>query len=158
MLLAIIQNKSGLCYNCVLGISTQTCHCCRELNVNGAISTDPFVISSALNGYFCEVSHNLDLKFDDNIDFEQYWPIRDFKYFNYFEPATLPEIKDEIFKFDDLSSGCDEVLASVFKNFFDIVGNLIFLICNRSLAGGCFLRGLCWLWLFSCLKSVIRLS
>ena len=71
-----------------------------------------------MNDYFCEVGHNPNLNFDDNIDFERYLPARDFEGFNDFEPATLPEIKDILFEFDDLSSGCDEVLASVFnKNF-----------------------------------------
>ena len=68
---------------------------------------------------------NLNLNFDDNIDFEQHLPVRDLEYFNDFEPDTLPEIKDILFKFDDLSSGYDEVLASMFKKNFDIVGNLI---------------------------------
>ena len=48
----------------------------------------------------------------------------------------MSEIKDILFEFDDLSSGHDEVSASVFKIFFDIVGNLILHIGNRSLAGG----------------------
>ena len=43
---------------------------------------DPFVISSALNDYVSEVGHNLNLNFDDNIDFEQYLPVRGFECFN----------------------------------------------------------------------------
>ena len=121
----------------VLGISTQRGHC-SELCVNVAISKDPFVISIALNDYFCEVGHNLNLNFDDNIDFERYWPVRDFECFNDFEPTTLPEMKDILFKFDDLSSGCEEVSASVFKKKFNIVGNLILHICNHGLAAGVF--------------------
>ena len=77
----------------VSGISTQRGHCC-ELCVNGVISTDPSVISSALNDYFCEVGHDLNLNFDCNIDFERYLLVRDFECFNDFEPATLPEMKD----------------------------------------------------------------
>ena len=78
---------------------------------------------------FCEVGHkNLNLNFDDNIDFERYLPVRDFECFNGFETATLPEMKDIPLEFDDLSRECDEVLSSVFKKLFDIVGNLILLI------------------------------
>ena len=106
--------------------------------VNGVINTDPFVISSTLNDYFCEVGHNLNLNFHDNNYFERYLPVRDFECFSDLEPATLPEIKDILLEFDDLSSGCDEVLASMFKNIFNIVGNLILHICNRNLAGGVF--------------------
>ena len=50
----------------------------------------------------------------------------------------FPETKNVLFEFHDLSSGCDEVLASVFKKIFDIVSNLILHICNRSLAVGVF--------------------
>ena len=49
----------------------------------------------------------------------------------------LPEIKDILFEFE-LSSGCDEVFAYVFKKNVDIVGNLIWHICNCSLAVGVF--------------------
>ena len=93
-----------------------------------------------MNDYFCELGHNLNLNFDDNIDFERYVPVRDFESVNDFEPATLPEIKDILFEFDDLSSGCDEVLASLFKKFFNIVCYLILhiILCNRSLARGMF--------------------
>ena len=107
---------------------------------------------------FCEVRHNLDLNFGNNIDFERYLPVRNLECFDDIEPATLPEIKDIQFEFDDLSSGCDEVSSYVFKKIFDIVGNLILHIRNRSLAGEYFLIGLCWLWLFSFSKPVIRLS
>ena len=96
------------------------------------------VISSALNEYFCEVGHNLNLNFDDIIHFERYLPVRNFECFNDFEPANLPEIKDILFEFDDLSSRCDEILAFVFNKKFDIVGNLILHICNRRLTGGVF--------------------
>ena len=51
-----------------------------------------FDILPVLNDYFCEVGHNL--------------PVRDFECFSDFEPATLPEINDKLFRFDDLSSGC----------------------------------------------------
>ena len=74
----------------------------------------------------------------DNIDFERYLPVRDFECFSDLEPATLPEIKDILFEFGDLSSGCDEVLASVFKKYFESVSNLNLHICNRSLAKGVF--------------------
>ena len=47
-----------------------------------------------------------------------------------------------MFEFDDISSGCVGVLASVFKKNFDIVGNLISVIWNRSSAGGVFLNRL----------------
>ena len=97
----------GCAIRSVLGISTQRGHC-SELCVNGVISTDPFIISSASNDYFCEVGHNLKLNFDDNIDFERCLPVRNFECFNDLEPATLPEIKDILFKFDDLSSGYEE--------------------------------------------------
>ena len=66
-----------------------------------------------MNDYFCKVGHNLNLNFDDNIDFERYLPVRDFECSNDFEPATLPEIKDILFEFGDLSGGCHEVLYSV---------------------------------------------
>ena len=56
------------------------------------------------------MGHNFNLKLDDNIDYERYLPVRDFECFSDFEPATLPEIEDILFEFDDLSSGCDEVL------------------------------------------------
>ena len=75
------------------------------------------MISSALNDYFCKVGHNLNLNLDDNIDFERHLPVRDFECFNDFEPDTLPEIKDILFEFVDISSGSDEDLASVFKIF-----------------------------------------
>ena len=65
-------------------------------------------------------------------------PIRDLESYSDFEPATLPEIKDLLLEFDNLSSGCDEVLPSVFKKKFAFVGNLILHICNHSLAGGVF--------------------
>ena len=109
---------------------------CSELCVNSVISTDSFVISSALNDYFCELGHNLN--FDDNIDFERYLPVMNFECFSDFEHATFPETKNVLFEFHDLSSGCDEVLASVFKKIFDIVSNLILHICKRSLAVGVF--------------------
>ena len=63
---------------------------------------------------FVKWGHNLNLNFDDNIDFDWYLPVRDFECFNDFEPATLPEIKNILFEYDDLSSGCDawvDVLA-----------------------------------------------
>ena len=39
--------------------------------------------------------------------------------------ATLLEINYILFEFDDLSCGCDEVLASAFKKIFDIDNRLI---------------------------------
>ena len=59
------------------------------------------------------MGHNLNLNFDGNIDYERYLPVNDFECFNEFEPATLPEIKDILCEFDDLSSGCDKVLAGL---------------------------------------------
>ena len=56
------------------------------------------------------MGYNLKQNFNDNIDFERYLPVRDFECFNDFEPASFPEIKDILFEFHDLSSGCDEVL------------------------------------------------
>ena len=91
-----------------------------------------------MNDYLCEVGHNLNINFNDNIDFEWYLPVRGFECFNDIELAPLPVIKDILFEFDDLSSGCDEVLVSVFKKHFYIVDNLILHICNRSSAGGVF--------------------
>ena len=101
------------------------------------------------------MGHNLNVNFDANIDFEWYLPVRDFQRFIDLESATLPEMKNILFEFDDLTSGCDEALASVFKKFFDIVGNLILHICNHSLAGGVFPNRL---RLFSFSKLVIPLS
>ena len=104
-----------------------------NLNFDDNIDFDRY-----LHDYFCEVRHNLKLNFDDNIDFQRYLPVMDSECLSDFEPATLPEINDILFEFDYLSSGCDEVLASVFKKIFDIGGNLILHICNRSLGWGVF--------------------
>ena len=106
-------------------------------DTDGGVVSDPGAISEEFNNYFSSIGRELADNFTPSNDYLQYLdsPYRENFYFS---PTTLQEVSSIMDQLKTKSAGIDEIKIEALRENFDILGELIVDIINKSLAQGIF--------------------